>query len=898
MSNNPYNQTSEHYGNRMARDSQVDLSEDTNNLGGIPADEYARKKWVLEVFENYLKQCNIDINTVSSTLENTLKAYINASIETQATYNGTTYAKKTDLTALESKLRTELQKYSNDNLSSAKNYADSKVSDLNTTVNASLTSLNNYINAKFTELFQSVSNGKSKVAGAITDKGVSTSATATFDEMATNIRNIKTTIEGGNTGGDGSGSETGGVDLSIASPLIPDNISLGKIAYGSNGLIVGTHKCNYGSGGDSESGSENTGTGGSYYPTYGTDTSGTTAKASDILEGKTAYSNGVHLTGTLKLPVELHELDPINTLNDDVLIGLNSYIDEGEQIKQIVYNKNNSGVLVSTIGKDSNNKDCSYIYSLGIDNGHVVRFATAGENDETIYKKYKYSMADLGITYNNYGWNKQGENAPNIIVNTIIPSAFFKNSMGEDTTTAYLYIVTNLWDSTDDFQSHFFSMGNGISVVPYYADSKTGYRLGLIANENASEQLAHTHIVLDIDTFRSELKTKSGVTYDFKAVRIASTNYISPKEYSEYSSTEIDSTMPNYDSLQDFFAGEKISKHPISRNPLMYFRPLYGKPTLFFALLQTGKSITSSNSNGTYEGIGTKNRLVMLELIKTNNKYNFKIREDLSKFNINNMLYLTENNKFLNYYGGVAVFNTDGTYPALKYNNTNINLTSSNGSTLSATPVAINAEGTLLISNEIGSIYAHNITVDSEGVINVGTQITVVSREDVSLTTYPRDYVNRYNYIDFKNDMFVLLYIGWHGGTYTPYEGMFIMKTSSEKCTVIKSEYEFWNNYEINTGNNFRMMGTPANIYYNSKIEQYKMLYSYHNQNKSENLDKIITIDASPEVYALSYQGQKFIKQGILNLTATASDVVTGKKFIGSTGIVETGTKTEVIENE
>ena len=37
----------------------------------------------------------------------------------------------------------------------------------------------------------SVSNGKSAVASAITDKGISTSATATFDTMASNIRSIE-----------------------------------------------------------------------------------------------------------------------------------------------------------------------------------------------------------------------------------------------------------------------------------------------------------------------------------------------------------------------------------------------------------------------------------------------------------------------------------------------------------------------------------------------------------------------------------------------------------------------------------------------------------------------------------------------------------------------------------
>lgn len=41
------------------------------------------------------------------------------------------------------------------------------------------------------ELKTSVSNGKSAVASAITDKGISTSATASFDTMASNINSLK-----------------------------------------------------------------------------------------------------------------------------------------------------------------------------------------------------------------------------------------------------------------------------------------------------------------------------------------------------------------------------------------------------------------------------------------------------------------------------------------------------------------------------------------------------------------------------------------------------------------------------------------------------------------------------------------------------------------------------------
>lgn len=50
--------------------------------------------------------------------------------------------------------------------------------------------IDNRIDGRLDELFQSVSDGKTLVANAITDKGVSTSSTDTFATMASNIRNI------------------------------------------------------------------------------------------------------------------------------------------------------------------------------------------------------------------------------------------------------------------------------------------------------------------------------------------------------------------------------------------------------------------------------------------------------------------------------------------------------------------------------------------------------------------------------------------------------------------------------------------------------------------------------------------------------------------------------------
>lgn len=50
----------------------------------------------------------------------------------------------------------------------------------------------NDLTNKYNQLFQSVSDGKRQIAGAITDKGVSTSSTASFSTMANNIRQIQT----------------------------------------------------------------------------------------------------------------------------------------------------------------------------------------------------------------------------------------------------------------------------------------------------------------------------------------------------------------------------------------------------------------------------------------------------------------------------------------------------------------------------------------------------------------------------------------------------------------------------------------------------------------------------------------------------------------------------------
>lgn len=77
-----------------------------------------------------------------------------------------------------------------------------------------------------TELFQSVSDGKSAIAAAITDKGVTTAADATFQQMADNITAIS------------AGGETKILEIASSDPVIVNGNSVG---YGTNiSIAVGS----------------------------------------------------------------------------------------------------------------------------------------------------------------------------------------------------------------------------------------------------------------------------------------------------------------------------------------------------------------------------------------------------------------------------------------------------------------------------------------------------------------------------------------------------------------------------------------------------------------------------------------------------------------------------------
>lgn len=218
--------------------TDANLANDSNHLGGIEAAEYATRKYVEDFHNQKEEKIKEYIDSQDNTNLDTAKEYANSLVRNQ---DFSDFAKTSDINALNIKLSNTI----NSNATEQKNYTDNKIQGVVNDVNSnfedveqaiaslqktqaqytdtkstqSLSEAKSYTDEKFqsvnsqissisntqNELFQSVSDGKSKIAGAITDKGITTSASDTFQTMANNISQI--TTGGGSGGGTSGGSE-------------------------------------------------------------------------------------------------------------------------------------------------------------------------------------------------------------------------------------------------------------------------------------------------------------------------------------------------------------------------------------------------------------------------------------------------------------------------------------------------------------------------------------------------------------------------------------------------------------------------------------------------------------------------------------------------------------------
>ena len=292
----PYEQISEAYASRDMQKTDANLAQDSLQLGGIDAENYATKEYARRLVNNKSASDREYADQVAATAEANSKGYTDKEIELLSGQVADGYTPKSDTRTINQNLNTLARRVTTDegaitanadqierNKNAIKDLADeldgveSNIRDININITAleaevdaidltaSKVKLNNpnftskNVNAGMTELFQSVSSGKRQVAAAITDKGVNTASDATFSQMAENIGEISTMA-----------AETNDANA------IASDIKKNKTAYVKGQKIVGTAE---GGGGG------------------GTDTSDATATSADLMQGKTAYARGIKLTG-------------------------------------------------------------------------------------------------------------------------------------------------------------------------------------------------------------------------------------------------------------------------------------------------------------------------------------------------------------------------------------------------------------------------------------------------------------------------------------------------------------------------------------------------------------------------------------------------------------------------
>lgn len=191
----PYEEISENYSNREAVKTDANLAQDTLQLGGLDAEDWATKVFVNQKDANNSIRDQAYADRKAQEALNVAKAYSDAGIRN---IDFTPFATNASLNATKNNLKQEMSDDKN-NLQGQINTTNSIMNQIKNNLQGQINTSGSNIaalaaecNQKYNELFQSVSSGKSKIAEAITDKGVATSASDTFQTMANKIGQITT----------------------------------------------------------------------------------------------------------------------------------------------------------------------------------------------------------------------------------------------------------------------------------------------------------------------------------------------------------------------------------------------------------------------------------------------------------------------------------------------------------------------------------------------------------------------------------------------------------------------------------------------------------------------------------------------------------------------------------
>ena len=389
------------------------LSNDSNNLGGVPAEDYATKKYVQDYHNTKEASQKKYIDQQDQAMLEASKEYTNSQIRNQ---DFSSFAELKDVQALDDKFTKNLANCQQECADNLKTKTDAIVEDVNANfddVNKAIQNLNKGQN----DLFQSVSDGKAKVAEAITDKGVSTSATDSFDTMAGNIRNIKT---------GGGELDPNFVNTSDGTAAESD-ILLGKTAYVKGQKVYGSHICEGGGGGQSG----------------GIDTSDATATASDIRNGMTAYARGQKIVGTLVPETG----------------------GGGEFIEKI-YGYDVNSLIKERIAGDEDYSYGRYLYNERSGQfTHMIKFNTDNSKLE-IYKvamgllslQRSYSMSQLNVK------DSEGNTPPSSTMRTT------RNFAITQYPTEYPYIAMMVGSGTAGLAS--MTRTNQLNIIPFHIDNE------------------------------------------------------------------------------------------------------------------------------------------------------------------------------------------------------------------------------------------------------------------------------------------------------------------------------------------------------------------------------------------------------------------------------------------